>query len=65
MPKVRTELVEKAVRLFKEFDGKAQVTSMMNFLEHKGLTQTEILEALNQASGGALVRSALGIEEES
>lgn len=36
------------------------VAATMEYLSKKGLTDTEILEALNAASGGALVRSALG-----
>lgn len=36
------------------------VANVLAFLTKKGCTDLEITEALNQASGGALVASALG-----
>ena len=64
----RKELVARAVRFLIKTEGKvmpngvmpSQQVKMKYLIEEKGLTMTEYLEALNQASGGELVRSALG-----
>lgn len=39
---------------------KVPVASSMSFLQKKGCSAAEVLEALNTASDGALVRSAFG-----
>ena len=57
----RAGRIERAVWTLR--DGERQglpVASTMAFLARKGCSDDEILEALNQASGGALVASALG-----
>jgi len=66
--KNRKELVEKAANFLIKTEGKAlpngvmptQQMKMQFIIEEKGLTMTEYLEALNIASNGELVKTALG-----
>lgn len=52
---------ERAVWTFKDGEENGIPMALVSeFLKKKGLTDNEILSALNEASGGALVRSALG-----
>lgn len=57
---VRPEIVAKAVKFLTNPNVQGTVQMKQAFLQRKGLNDTEILEALNQASGGEVVRSALG-----
>ena len=50
--------MHKAVKYIKEFPG-LQANKMHFLLEEIGLSETEYLEALNRASNGELVRTAL------
>jgi hypothetical protein len=52
-------IIDKAVKYIKEFPG-LQANKMHFLLEEVGLSETEYLEALNRASNGELVRTALG-----
>ena len=54
-------LIQKAVKFLTNPEVKGTVQLKLEFLRQKGLNETEILEALNQASGGELLESALGI----
>ena len=64
----REKLVQKATRFLIETEGKrmpngcmpTQQMKMKWLMEEKGLTSTEYLEALNRATNGELVRTALG-----
>lgn len=64
----RPELVAKATRFLVNTEGKAmpngviptQQMKMEFIIKEKGLTMEEYLEALNNASGGEVLRSALG-----
>ena len=51
--------VEKAVKFLSNKEIKGTVQLKISFLKHKGVTDAEITEALNIASGGAVVASAL------
>ena len=55
----RHVIIDKAVKYIKEFPG-LQDNKMHFLLEEVGLSETEYLEALNRASNGELVRTALG-----
>ena len=55
----RHVIIDKAVKYIKEFPG-LQANNMQFLLEEVGLSETEYLEALNRASNGELVRTALG-----
>ena len=55
----RHVLIDKAVKYIKEFPG-LQANKMHFLLEEVGLSETEYLEALNRASNGELVKTALG-----
>ena len=55
----RHVIIDKAVKYIKEFPG-LQANKMHFLLEEVGLSETEYLEALNRASNGELVRTALG-----
>ena len=50
--------VEKAVKFLSNPEVKGTVQLKIAFLKEKGLSDTEITEAINQASGGALVAAA-------
>ena len=53
--------IERAAWTFKEGERKRLlVVDVIAFLEKQGVSQGEWQEALNQASGGAMVASALG-----
>jgi hypothetical protein len=54
----RAECIRRAVKIFKLPNGTVQ--QKMAFLETKGMSFIDILEAINQASGGELVYVALG-----
>jgi len=56
---MREEFIVKAVRVLKAPGGTVQ--AKISFLKHKGMTDAEITEALNRATNGEIVRSALGI----
>ena len=55
----RQYIIDKAVKYIKEFPG-LQADKMHFLLEEVGLSETEYLEALNRASNGELVKTALG-----
>ena len=56
----RAALVAQAVKFLSNPEIKGTAQMKMAFVKNKGLTDTEALEALNQATGGELVKSALG-----
>ena len=61
MESVRIALVKRAADFLVKTDGTAQVGLRLAWLkEEKRLTDTEVTEAMNMASGGELVRAALG-----
>ena len=51
--------IEKAVKFLSDTRVKGTVQMKMAFLKHKGLSDDEVIEALNIASGGAVVAAAL------
>tara|TARA_R100000664_G_scaffold2362_1_gene5931 strand:- start:1063 stop:1281 length:219 start_codon:yes stop_codon:yes gene_type:complete len=55
----RQYIIDKAVKYLKEFPG-LQSDKQSFLMEQIGLSDTEYLEALNRASGGELVKTALG-----
>ena len=55
----RHVIIDKAVKYIKEFPD-LQANKMHFLLEEVGLSETEYLEALNRASNGELVKTALG-----
>ena len=55
----RQYIIDKAVKYIKEFPD-LQANKMHFLLEEVGLSETEYLEALNRASNGELVKTALG-----
>ena len=55
----RHVIIDKAVKYIKEFPG-LQAHQMHFLLDEVGLSETEYLEALNRASNGELVKTALG-----
>ena len=65
---MRAELIQKAADFLVATEGKrlpngalpTQQMKMHWLMEEKGLTTDEYIEALNKASGGEVVRSALG-----
>ena len=59
---MNNELVKKAVEFLTNPNVQGTVQLKMAFLKKKGLNDNEIMEALNAASGGALVSSALGLD---
>lgn len=52
--------VARAVAFLRKTDGLGTIQQKVAFMQHKGLTDTEILEALNRVTDGAVVASALG-----
>jgi hypothetical protein len=57
----RKALVEKAAKFLADTNIKGTVQMKMSYLKEKqGLSDAEIMEAINIGSGGELVRSALG-----
>jgi hypothetical protein len=56
----RHEILDKAVRYIQDPRFGLQSDKKFFLLEQVGLTTTEYLEALNRASNGGLVKSALG-----
>ena len=56
----RHVILDKAVRYLQDPRFGLQSDKKFFLLEQVGLTTTEYLEALNRASGGELVRTALG-----
>ena len=54
----RHVIIDKAVKYLKEFPG-LQSDKQSFLMEQIGLSDTEYLEALNRASGGELVKTAL------
>ncbi len=56
----RHEILDKAVRYLQDPRFGLQSDKKFFLLEQVGLTTTEYLEALNRASNGELVKSALG-----
>ena len=54
----RHVIIDKAVKYIKEFPG-LQSDKQSFLMEQIGLSDTEYLEALNRASGGELVKTAL------
>jgi len=56
----RHEILDKAVRYLQDPRFGLQSDKKFFLLEQVGLTTTEYLEALNRATGGELVRTALG-----
>jgi hypothetical protein len=56
----RHEILDKAVRYLQEPRFGLQSDKKFFLLEKVGLSTTEYLEALNRATNGELVRSALG-----
>ena len=56
----RHEILDKAVRYLQDPRFGLQSDKKFVLLEQVGLTTTEYLEALNRATGGELVRTALG-----
>jgi hypothetical protein len=55
---IRRDFVERAVRVLLAPGGTVQMK--MTFLSHKGCTGDEITQALDDASNGELVKTALG-----
>ena len=55
----RHVIIDKAVKYIKEFLG-LQSNKQSFLMDEIGLSDTEYLEALNRASGGELVKTALG-----
>ena len=55
----RQYIIDKAVKYIKEFPG-LQGDKHSFLINEIGLSETEYLEALNRASNGELVRTALG-----
>jgi len=56
------ERVKRAAKLISDSDGKVEQCALMHYLTDLGLTMTEYLEALNIATGGGVIRVALGRE---
>ena len=56
----RHEILDKAVRYLQDPSFGLQSDKKFFLLEQVGLTTTEYLEALNRATNGELVRTALG-----
>jgi len=56
----RKELVDKAVRFLTNKEIKGTVSMKLQFLSQKGLNEIEIIDALNKASDGVLLETALG-----
>tara|TARA_Y100000114_G_scaffold89651_1_gene83244 strand:+ start:97 stop:312 length:216 start_codon:yes stop_codon:yes gene_type:complete len=54
----RQYIIDKAVKYLEEFPG-LQSDKQSFLMEQIGLSDTEYLEALNRASGGELVKTAL------
>lgn len=54
------EKVKRATKIIKDSDGKCEQSAVLHYLtEHCGLTMTEYLEALNRATDGELLKTAL------
>lgn len=51
-----SETVDRAVKFLTNPKVKGQIAMKVSFLQHKGLTTTEIMQALNIASGGEITR---------
>jgi hypothetical protein len=57
---MRTISLARAVKFLRDTaDGPGTLQQKMAFLREKGLSDTEILEAINEASGGEAVQTAI------